>query len=234
MFFSLLNENLSHPVSPTPNTVSCASCRFLEGPWLDTLRLAVRKACKLKPKSTEKRRNLALCSQLQPVHAAHPSFTNVDHSKKAAQHLVAASLQSRPTWTTGQRASLLDTRRFAKSQLLLRTAMPWAASNCKLADKMNTTVTTMSSSSAVPFKSLQSPSHFCQALLYPYHIRGLTANHGNICDCPSKATTFNLKSGSSNPTRSSISRSVLQPHPCNNETYQRPPLLRTNFKTLSS
>ena len=97
----------------------------------------------------EKRRNLALRCQLQPVHAAHPSFTNVDHSKKAAQHLVAASLQSRPAWTTGQRASLPDTRRFAKSQLLLRTAMPWAASNCKFADKMNTTVTTMSSLSDV-------------------------------------------------------------------------------------
>ena len=82
--------------------------------------------------------------------------------KKAAQHLVAASLQSRPTWTTGQRASLLDTRRFAKSQLLLWTAMPFAASNCKLADKMHITVTTKSSSSAVPFKSLQSPSHFAK------------------------------------------------------------------------
>jgi len=71
----------------------------------------------------EKRRILALCSQLQPVHAAHPSFTNVDHSKKAAEHLVAASLQSRPTWTTGQRASLLDTR-LAKSQLLLQKSLP--------------------------------------------------------------------------------------------------------------
>jgi len=114
----------------------------------------------------EKRRNLALRCQLQPVHAAHPSFTNVDHSKKAAQHLVAASLQSRPAWTTGQRASLPDTRRFAKSQLLLRTAMPWAASNCKFADKMNTTVTTMSSLSDVPMVHITAtrPSHLCQAL----------------------------------------------------------------------
>ena len=121
----------------------------------------------------EKRRNLALRCQLQPVHAAHPSFTNVDHSKKAAQHLVAASLQSRPAWTTGQRASLPDTRRFAKSQLLLRTAMPWAASNCKLADKMNTTVTTISSSSDVPMVQITAKSiSFCQALLYPYHICG--------------------------------------------------------------
>ena len=146
----------------------------------------------------EKRRNLALCCQLQPVHAAHPSFTNVDHSKKAAQHLVAASLQSRPAWTTGQRASLPDTRRFAKSQLLLRTAMPWAASNCKFADKMNTTVTTMSSLSDVPmvFPSLQpvQDSSLPSLALSGTHIRGvfLTANDGNICDCPSSPSNVQL------------------------------------------
>ena len=156
----------------------------------------------------EKRRNLALRCQLQPVHAAHPSFTNVDHSKKAAQHLVAASLQSRPAWTTGQRASLPDTRRFAKSQLLLRTAMPWAASNCKFADKMNTTVTTMSSLSDVfpwftspdvpmVFPSLQ-PVHliFAKPCIYPsphswwFFSQPMMATS---VTAPAAAPTFNFK-----------------------------------------
>ena len=128
------------------------------------------------------------------ISATNSSWTNLDHSKKGSPafgRCFFAKSSHLDNWTTsivaGHSPICKVTAVAVDSNAIccIKLQVGW-----QNAHNSHNKELFLSCAVQITAKSIS----FCQALLYSYHIRGLPANHGNICDCPSKATIFNLSS----------------------------------------